>query len=681
MIAGLVFFLAMSLPGQPAAPAAQRELVLQGLGVGSVELGGAWQFHRGDDLRWAAPDFNDSGWKTISADSPWGSQGYPGYTGFAWYRRRVRMEGATPGKISYALLVPPVDDAYELYWDGKKIGASGVLPPHPRWYYTTPISTFSLPAATEGTLAIRVWKSPLLFVDPGTLGGLNGAPLLGDSDSIAALLAQVKAASSQQFLYEYTLMVLYGIVTLLSLLLWRRNRSARLFLWLAIFTATPVVLSVLQGVFPIQISISYGWGRGLNQPIYALNHVSLWFLLLYLLRLDDNRALTRWTQGLAICTLAAGVLDGALAFFWGHAGFGMQWADGVLTSVILVVGVFPFVLIAFGLRQRLELSRWLVALSALVSQMISTVADASAAGQRFTHWTLFQRINTPLFVLNQVTFTAADLAAVLLFLSVLFAVYRYGMEQQARQNVLEREMHSAQEIQRVLIPDELPSLEGYAVTSAYRPAQEVGGDFFQILREKEGSTMIALGDVSGKGLKAAMNVSLIVGVLRSLSDAQDGPAKMLEKLNRCLCGRLQKGFVTAMILRLRPDGAVTLANAGHLPPMLNQKELTVEGSLPLGLVAAATYDEMEIQLHPGDQFSLYTDGLLEARSASGELFGFERLHALFATRPSAQQASEAAVAFGQDDDITVLTLTRLAAWEASTTSLTAPYLEPSAAER
>jgi serine phosphatase RsbU (regulator of sigma subunit) len=241
-------------------------------------------------------------------------------------------------------------------------------------------------------------------------------------------------------------------------------------------------------------------------------------------------------------------------------------------------------------------------------------------------------------------------------------------------------MQSAREIQQVLIPETLPSLEGFAVSSAYQPALEVGGDFFQIIREEEGSTIVALGDVSGKGLKAAMSVSLIVGVLRSLSGASSTPVQMLQNLNHCLCGRLHGGFVTAVILRLLPNGTVILANAGHLPPFLNQRELEIEGSLPLGLLSSATYGEVLIRLHPGDQLSLYTDGLVEARSSTGEIYGFDRLHALFASRPSAQQATQAAVAFGQEDDITVLTLTRLAAGEQSTTSLTAPFLEPSTAE-
>jgi hypothetical protein len=673
LILAAIFLVASGARGASAP----EEPSLDSIGRGAIELTGPWKFRRGDNPAWALPAYNDSQWSSISPASSWGEQGDTGYTGFAWYR--LRLDGSPAARSTpLALLLPPVNDAYEVYWNGRRIGGSGHVPPHPQWFYTTPFTMIPFPGATSGVLAIRVWKSPLLFVDPDSLGGFTGVPILGDQDAVAAELDQAEAASGKQFLYQYTLMVLYGFVALLSGVMWLRNRKSRLFLWLAVFAITPVVLALLQDVSPIQISISYAWGRGLNQPIYVLNHVSLWFLLLYLLRLDRMRWLHRLTDILAIATLAAGTADGALAILWGSAGHGMQWADAVLTVFIMAVEIFPFVLIALGLREHLEGSRWTVAISALVSQMISIVGDAGAAGQRFTHWHIFQTINSPLFIVDTITFTAADLAGIVLFLAVLYAVYRYSMEQQARQSVLEREMHSAQEIQRVLIPAELPPLEGFAVTSAYQPALEVGGDFFQIIAETSGSTIVALGDVSGKGLKAAMNVSLIVGVLRSLSDAQVSPAEILNKLNRCLCGRLQNGFVTAVILRLDRSGSVTLANAGHLPPMLNGRELTLEGSLPLGLVAAATYDEIQLRLGSGDQLSLFTDGLLEARAADGELYGFDRVHALFAAKPSAQQAMEAAVAFGQDDDITVLTLTRLAAWEESSTSLVAPLMETAA---
>jgi hypothetical protein len=685
-IVACTFLLAASLfaqredvahPQQNAATTTPA-LAVEGLGQGAVALDGPWQFHTGDNPEWASPSFDDSAWEPIQLTGSWGSQSHPGYTGYAWYRRHVQIHKVGGSHSAYALLMPPVDDAYEVFWNGKLIGHFGKFPPRPRWYYSPFIRSFAVPTAESGTIAVRVWKSPLLFVDPDSLGGMYGPPLLGDSDTIDAQFAASNAQTMRQNLYDFTLVILYGFVTLLGLLLWSRNRKVKLFLWLAIFTATPVMLFVIQGV--LQIPIYYGLGRGFNQPIYALNHISLWFLLLYLLRLDGHPTLVRWTRALAIVTLTAGILDGALAFLWGNAGSGMLSLDAILTTLILVVEVFPFVIISIGIRQRLEPSRWWLAISAFVSQMINTIADASSAGQRFTHWTLYYKVTTPLFSVFGVHFTAADLAGIGLFLSILYAVYRYSMEQQARQGVLEQEMQSAQEIQRVLIPETLPSLEGFAMSSAYQPAQEVGGDFFQIIREDEGSTIVALGDVSGKGLKAAMSVSLIVGVLRSLSGENSTPVQMLQGLNRCLCGRLQGGFVTAIVLRLFPNGRVILANAGHLPPFLNSGELEIEGSLPLGLISLAEYSEIQIQLHPGDHLSLYTDGLVEARSSTGEIYGFERLNALFASRPTAQQATEAAVAFGQEDDITVLTLTRLAAGEESTTSLTAPFLEPAPAE-
>lgn len=675
--AAFIFFVALSLRAHSQAPIPQSALVVQGLGRGEIKLNGFWQFHTGDDPGWASPSLNDSIWEPMTASSPWGSQDHPGYTGFAWYRRHLVINQVPGAHTSYALLIPPVDDAYEVYWNAKVVGHYGNLPPQPHWYYTAFSKSFQLPSVESGVIAIRVWKSPLLFVDPGSLGGLNGPPVIGDEESIAAQLAVSNSESTLQYLYDFSLIVLYGFVTLLSLVLWSRDRKLRLFLWLAVFTATPAVLLVFAEFLP---SISYGWGRGLNQPIYALNHISLWFLMLYLLRLDSNQLLVRWTRTLAACTFAAGILDGGLAFFWGKAGLWMQGADTVLTSILLLVEVFPFVIVAVGIRQKLDQANWVVAISALISQMIESIADAGAAGQRFTHLTLFELVNRPLFSVHGVVFKLPQLTAIVLFVSILYAVYRYNTEQRARQLLLEREMHSALEIQRVLIPEALPSLEGFAVTSAYRPALEVGGDFFQIIREDEGSTIVALGDVSGKGMKAAMNVSLIVGALRSLADSFVSPGEMLETLNRCLHGRLQGGFVTAVILRLQPDGNVTMANAGHLPPFLNARELAIEGSLPLGLLPSTSYDETSILLHAGDQLSLYTDGLLEARNPSGELYGFDRLHALLASRPSAQQATEVAVAFGQDDDITVLTLTRLAAGEESSTSLTTPFLEAADAQ-
>jgi serine phosphatase RsbU (regulator of sigma subunit) len=155
----------------------------------------------------------------------------------------------------------------------------------------------------------------------------------------------------------------------------------------------------------------------------------------------------------------------------------------------------------------------------------------------------------------------------LLLISLAYALMRYALEQRRQTAVMEMEMKSAQEVQRVLIPESLPEVAGYTIESVYQPAQEVGGDFFQIISLADDSTLFILGDVSGKGLKAAMNVALTVGTVRTLADFDSSPAAMLTGLNRGLVGRLQGGFATAIVFKLATPGDCTFANAGHLPPL------------------------------------------------------------------------------------------------------------------
>jgi serine phosphatase RsbU (regulator of sigma subunit) len=262
----------------------------------------------------------------------------------------------------------------------------------------------------------------------------------------------------------------------------------------------------------------------------------------------------------------------------------------------------------------------------------------------------------------------------LLFFSIVYAVYRFSVENMRRKNALEQEFKSARELQQALIPEVLPPVPGFALTSTYRPAFEVGGDFFQIIPLEDSSTLILLGDVSGKGLKAAMTVSLIVGAARMLAEFSSSPAEILAGLNRRLFGRLQGGFATCIALRLQCDGSCVISSAGHPAPFLNDQEAIIPGALPLGLFPSAAYEEATLSLRPGDHLALYTDGLLEARSSSGELYSFDRLKTLFAACPTAVQATDAAIAFGQDDDITVLILTRLAAGEESILLRAAPAL-------
>jgi serine phosphatase RsbU (regulator of sigma subunit) len=223
---------------------------------------------------------------------------------------------------------------------------------------------------------------------------------------------------------------------------------------------------------------------------------------------------------------------------------------------------------------------------------------------------------------------------------------------------LAAELAASRAVQQVLIPDHTPEIAGFTIRSVYKPYGEVGGDFYQILPLPNGGALIAIGDVSGKGMPAAMMVSLLVGALHALVETTSSPGELLSGLNRLVQGRSHGGFTTCLILGIEPDGTVTFANAGHIPPYLQGKELLCENGLPLGLIVAGAYTESSFLLGVGEQLTLVTDGVVEARNEAGELFGFERTaaNASLMAEAIAQQAQ----VFGQDDDITVLTVARMA---------------------
>jgi len=224
---------------------------------------------------------------------------------------------------------------------------------------------------------------------------------------------------------------------------------------------------------------------------------------------------------------------------------------------------------------------------------------------------------------------------------------------------LAAELAASRAVQQVLIPEEFPAVAGFEIQSVYKPYGEVGGDFYQILPLPNGGVLIAIGDVSGKGMPAAMMVSLLVGTLHALVETTTSPGQLLAGLNRLTQARSHGGFTTCLILRVAADGAVTFANAGHIAPYRSGAEIECQNGLPLGLVAGTPYPESSFVLRAGEQLTLLTDGVVEARNQTGELFGFERTATL--SSDSAEAIAQRAQAFGQDDDITVLTLRSQAA--------------------
>ena len=245
------------------------------------------------------------------------------------------------------------------------------------------------------------------------------------------------------------------------------------------------------------------------------------------------------------------------------------------------------------------------------------------------------------------------------FVHVLIKESRRRIQLHTEKAILDGEMAAAREVQRLMLPEHGESFPGFEVESVYLPAQQVGGDFFQILPDENGGLLVVIGDVAGKGLPAALLVSMLVGSIRTAAEDTRDPVLMLRKLHDRLFARSYGGFSTALAAHIARDGLVTIANAGHLSPYLDGREIELPGALPLGIVTGGGhYQATTFELEPGSRLTFSTDGIVEAQNLNGELFGFDRARAI--STETAAAIAEAAVQFGQSDDITVVTIKRLA---------------------
>lgn len=383
-----------------------------------------------------------------------------------------------------------------------------------------------------------------------------------------------------------------------------------------------------------------------------------------------------WLFWIAIASVAAnavlltcGLLELISVALWIEIGIALTLPPAIWSVELLIRRAFE------GLPD----ARLLVA-PVLLQQMVAFLVRTLSLGY-VTGWYHIE----PYWLFKTSTwpfqFSMQDVADVLFLVGMLAIMIRRFSRTSRQEDEHQREREAARSVQQLLIAEKLPVIPGFRLQSVYKPAGQVGCDFFQILPIVGGahpdSVLIAIGDVSGKGLPAALTVSLIVGAVGSLVRSLQSPGEILRALNERMLSRSHSGFTTCLVVRVDPDGALTLANAGHLAPYLQGKELQMEGSLPLGLAAGQIYAETTWMLPEGAQLMLLTDGVVEARARSGELFGFERTADL-ASQP-AESIAEAAEQFGQEDDITVLMLTRLGGTPSSTATHHAPVVSPAAA--
>jgi serine phosphatase RsbU (regulator of sigma subunit) len=239
----------------------------------------------------------------------------------------------------------------------------------------------------------------------------------------------------------------------------------------------------------------------------------------------------------------------------------------------------------------------------------------------------------------------------------------------------EQELRLARSIQRASLPKEVPTLEGWQISPFYRPAREVGGDFYDFHPLSEGRLGLVVGDATGKGVPAALVMSTTCGMLRLAAQSSSSPGEMLQRVNETLFPYIPSNmFVTCFYAILDPKSAsLSYANAGHDLPYLHRRsgaaeELRAKG-MPLGLMPGMGYEEEETILQAGESALFYSDGLVEAHDPKGEMFGFPRLRALVAQHGEERTLGNLLLedlysfvgeGWEQEDDITLLTLRRSA---------------------
>ncbi len=198
---------------------------------------------------------------------------------------------------------------------------------------------------------------------------------------------------------------------------------------------------------------------------------------------------------------------------------------------------------------------------------------------------------------------------------------------------IEQEMRVAQLIQQQFLPQELPELPGWQIAARYQPARAVGGDFYDVFELPNGEVGIVAGDVTDKGVPAALVMASTRSLLRADAPRLVSPSAVLARVNDLLFPSIPaRMFVTCIYAVLNPEtGHFRYANAGHNLPYLYTEDGVVElraTGMPLGLMPGMSYEESETTLVPGQSMLLYSDGLIEAHDEQGEMFGFPRLKTL-----------------------------------------------------
>ncbi|WP_263357349.1 PP2C family protein-serine/threonine phosphatase [Acidicapsa ligni] len=652
LVAALVTILTLSAAA-PSAYAASSVAEFDATHLSQpTNLSGTWLVQAGDNPAFAQPAFDDSQWipfnpnrslRTIFPDSS---------PEVVWYRQRIKV---SPTQTGLGLEERTLSNAFEVYVNGERLMVSGQVAPFHAYTMDARVLS-SIPDAqlASGSLLVAVRVHIAKNEWAGTNPGLFAANLtLGQTTTLyrEGWLAVI----GENFFIWLDLALNVGL-GLVALVLFAAQRRQFEYLWIA-------ALGMIRlAEFPIQVS-SLFYNIPIAWPIVAgcfriaspLVWVSMYFafveirigwkfrsFLIFAGLLNAYSTLGEYLPSLpGSYQLLENLLFVALLSIVVPVVLAIHWRRGNREAGILLIPVIQFSLYIYA--------NYTLAL-------LFRIPAWNAAALRGLN--LIQRYPAGPFSIS-----LDNVSGIFCTLSLAIIMLRRSSSVSRHQALLEGELAAAREVQQVILPENFEAIPGFFIESVYDPAQQVGGDFFQILPAANDGLMLVLGDVAGKGLPAAMLVSVLVGAIHTVADYTHAPDEMLAKLNERLIGRSNGGFSTALAAHITADGEVTIANAGHLSPYLDGVELPLPGALPLGIVSNVSYETTHFQLAPGSRLTFYSDGVIEAQNEDGELLGFNRAQQL-STEP-ADAIAKAAQQFGQSDDITVVAITRIAATAAA----------------
>ena len=619
-----------------------------------------------DDSKWAIRDAKEGFAEVPDEDRPAGATGLDRGTGaspghqrpFAWFRLHIKL-APNHGPVSLLIELPVSHNAsinigeqvlgVDIFANGKQIQPDGPHGDAPdRYQQISRIYNLNLaPSETGLTLVARTIYVPFGY---GAYTGFFAARkmLLGNREELDRSLELWHTHSLFERLPRLVNAILLTVLALFLLALFLTQKGHPEYLWLALYELlqAPIGFVDLAGSSGQLDRLWYA--AVVMQLVLASAYLYFEFLIAFLsLR-------RRWyIQGLRFTApILAGV--GPILLMVGHHAnriMGILTVIVILGSLVWTLGWLLFILITLivaTLRRNFEAGLLLIPLLLSLGGIIEPVLTSGMTdwgGHPFRSPLTIQAGPIPIHFASIADFTG-------IFVIVLIIFVRF-LRVQRDQERASSELAAARSVQELMIPREKLETPGFEVESIYNPATEVGGDFFHVQPSEDGGLLVVIGDVTGKGLKAAMNVSMLMGALRRTPERS--PAKILASLNGVLTG--SESFTTCQAAWFSAAGELVLANAGHLPPYLNSQEIALPGGLPLGVLPEANYPEVRRYLHPGDRILMLSDGVVEARRPSGELFGFDRVHNL--SNQTAFYIADAARDFGQEDDITVVTVRRL----------------------